>query len=83
MASNGKQRKPLSELQKANLLEGQLIFRCSCTSELIAYLKETGNTVAALEVHRAYILARQCARNQAKTAINNAKLKKLMESSDV
>lgn len=78
-----KPRKPLSELQKANLLTGQLLRRVSCTTELVAFLKEYGQHSLALEVERARRVAWDMAHNLGKTAIANAKLAKLLEEKDV
>lgn len=72
-----KTRKPLSELQKANLLTGQLLRRCMCTSELIKFLREQGQSIAANEVQVYLNIARAMAYSKGQTAIANAKLAKL------
>lgn len=68
-----KKVKKLSELQKANLLTGQLLRRCSCTSELIRFLKEEGYSDLASQVNSAMTLGRELAYKRGRAAIAKAK----------
>jgi hypothetical protein len=65
-------KKPLSKKQKANLLTGQLLFKCECTQELIKFLEENGFRHEALTVEGAHIVARTLAHRLGKEAIAEA-----------
>lgn len=66
-------RPPLTELQKASLLTGQLLRKCSCTSELIKLLKSEGYLAEAANVEQALALGRKVATERGKRAISAAK----------
>lgn len=68
-----KKVKNLSELQKANLLTGQLLRRCSCTSELVRFLEEEGYSDLASQVDSAMTLGRKLAYERGSQAIARAK----------
>lgn len=82
-----KPRKPLSELQKANLLTGQLLRDCYNTERLVRLLRQNGQNRVANEVECGLILGKKIAWDRGRVAIRNAKLAKLAklmeEASDV
>lgn len=72
-------KRKLSELQKANLLTGQLLRRCSCTSELVSFLRECGQHSVANDVERGFRLGRELAADKGRVAIRNAQLEKVKQ----
>ena len=68
-----KPNRKLSELQKANLLTGQLLRRCSCTSELIKLLRDNGHTSLASQVDEALDTGRALAYQLGRRAVKEAK----------
>lgn len=71
-----KPRKPLSELQKANLLTGICLRKCYNTECLIRFLTENGYGSSAMAVKNALQLGRKIAFELGKEAIIAAKEKK-------
>lgn len=68
-----KPKKKLSELQRANLLTGQLLRRCSCTSELINFLRDNGHEFLASQVDEALYTGRALAYQLGRRAVKEAK----------
>lgn len=58
----------LSAKQKANLLTGQLLRQCHCTSGLISLLRKSGYAQAAKEVEEALSMGRAIAAQLGKQA---------------
>jgi len=77
-----KPKRELSELQKANLLTGQLLRRCSCTSELIKLLRECGQHSVANDVERGFRIGRELAADKGRVAIRNALFEKVKKDAD-
>lgn len=75
-----KTRKPQSAKQKANLLTGQLLFKCSCTTELIKFLKEYGHTRLAFQVELGLKAGRSLAYSVGRIAI--AEANRVVEEAD-
>lgn len=68
-----KKPRKLSKLQKANLLTGQLLFRCNCTTELIKLLEELGYPMHAYELKTIFNLGKSLAKDLGQKAIAEAK----------